>query len=138
MIFAIAAMLMQAVPALSVPGVSVDIEGRQTQLDPSIVSHDDKGIVVAYGEPKDTIPMTVHDGTNGVLDTSVPTISFDQPMALRDSRTGLVTVYPDVIMHRTPTVVVKGSDTARSAYEIGKPKTPAEAAVGVCTPKASK
>lgn len=138
MMIALAAALLQVGTALSVPGVSVDIDGRRTQLEPKVVTDDGKGILVAYGEPHDTVPMTVHDGTDGLLETTVPTISFDQPMAMRDSRTGLVTVYPDVLMHRTPTVIVKGSDTARSAYEIVKPTTPAEAAVGVCTPKASK
>jgi len=138
MIIAIAAAMLQVATAQTVPSVSMDVQGRRTTLDSRVLSDEDNRIVVAYSEPKDTIQMTVHDGTDGVLQTTIPTISFDQPLAIRNDRTGLVTVYPTVVMHRTPTVVVKGQDSARSQFEIGRPRSAAEAAVGVCTPKAAQ
>lgn len=133
---AIAAALIQFGSIPTAPGITIDVNGSPTRLQPRIVRTGKDRIEVAYEEPVDTIPMTVHDGTNGILETTIPTISFEQPLALRNARTGLVTVYPTVIMRRAPTVVVKGSDSARAAYEID---TPAEAAPidgGQCSPKA--
>lgn len=118
MLTALLTALLQVATVQSVPSISMDVDGRSTTLDSRVVSDSKSSILVVYSKPLNTIPMTVVDGTDGVLDTTIPTISFDQPLAVRNERTGLITVYPTVVMHRTPTVVVKGADSAGSAYRI--------------------
>lgn len=138
MMTAILTALLQAATVQSIPSISIDVDGRSTPLDSRVLLDAKDSVLVVYSKPLDIIPMTVVDGTGGMLETSVPTISFDQPLAMRNDRTGLITVYPTVVMHRTPTVVVKGADSARAAYEVAEPENAPEADLRVCKPRTGK
>lgn len=84
---------------------------------------------------RDVVRLKVDDGTDGAIPTTIPSITFDQPLALRDEDTGIVTIDRGTVIHRAPTVVVGGTDSARGAYAVGVARTPAEAQAGVCRPR---
>lgn len=133
----IALALQAALPAMTVPQVSVDLCGRATHLEAEVTGVSSDEITARYSRPAPVVRATLEDGTGGVVPMTVPGISYDQPLALRNEATGEIVVFDDIVQHRRPIVVPDvprdGAASARAQYGVGIPRTPAEARVGVCS-----
>lgn len=116
----------------TVPVVTMEVGGRPVVMD-SHARTDGHGMHVEYSLPSVTVPVELKDGTGGVIPMSIPDVSYDQPLVLRNARTGETHTVEGVVQHREPVMVVHGaSASARDAYRIGVPKDAAEAGAGVC------
>jgi hypothetical protein len=135
--FLIALALQAALPAMTVPQVSVDLCGEKTHLQPDVTGVAPGELRVDYRRPAQVVLATLDDGTDGVVPMTLPGLSYDQTFALKNERTGEIVEFKDVVERRTPVVVADaprdGTASARAQYGIGVPRTPAEARFGVCS-----
>lgn len=135
--FLIALALQAALPAMTIPQVSVDQCGRKTHLAPDVTGIAPGEIRVDYKRPAQVVVATLDDGTDGVVPMTVPGLSYDQTLALRNERTGEIIEFKDVVERKTPVVVVDsprdGTASARAQYGVGVAGTAAETRAGVCS-----
>lgn len=122
-------------PPMTVPKVSVRIDGEQKTLDSKVRSAGKDILLVDYSKSRTVVPAVLHDGTDGVVPMTVPGISYDQPLAYRDHRTGEIHVVPGVTEHREPVVVAKEASARDSYVVFAQPRNEAERLVGVCDGK---
>lgn len=121
-----------SVPPLTVPRVSVQVDGKPTTLDSQLRKATPDSITVDYSSTRKVVTAVLEDGTDGVIPMSVPGIAYDQPLAYRDRTSGEVRIMPALTEHREP-VVVPVQANARGAYVVlAQPRNEAERLVGVC------
>ena len=53
-----------------------------------------------------TLPVILDDRTDSAMAVSVPTVSYDQPLVMRNLRTGQIIEYPEIVEHRQPASTV--------------------------------
>lgn len=122
---ALAAAFAQTQP--TIPQVSANVDGVQRPMDTISTIEPDGSVQTRTLGPAKTMPMVVIDVPG--IQTTAPKLSYEHPLTLQDKRTGRITAYDQIVIHRE----VEG--VAVDPVGLAKPKTPAEAAVGVCTPK---
>lgn len=119
---------------LSVPAITVDKCGAPVRLEAEVTELGSETVVAQYEHPAASVPVIVDDRTASAMAVSVPTVAYDQPLVLRNVRTGAIIEYPEVVQHRRPESVVTEIrtdqsfiSTATDAYIIDAPE-PAAAA----------
>lgn len=124
-----------AIPPMTIPRVTVEEHGQNKPMDSQIRTIAPDKIEIEYRKSRGEVPITMIDGTNGVIPMTMPKVSYDQPLVLKDVITGQITKIPGVVEHREP-VVVRSKDTAHHAYIVfAEPQTEAEARAGICNGK---
>ena len=111
---------------LSVPVITVDRCGEQINLEGEVTTLGPDGLIAKYNRPAPDVLVVIDDRTTSALAVSVPTIAYDQPLALLNARTGLVTEYPEIVQHHRPDSVVADvqngaiTSTATDAYIVSE------------------
>lgn len=91
---------------LAVPAITVDKCGAPVRLEAEVSEISPDTVVAQYKRPADTLPVIVDDRTASAMAVSVPTVAYDQPLVVRNIRTGQIVEYPEVVERRQPASVV--------------------------------
>jgi hypothetical protein len=103
---------------MTVPAMTAEVDGRVMKFDSTARVLGDELMHVEYHAPITTVPVVLEDGTNGAIPMTVPSVTYDQALVVRNVRTGEVHTVPGVIQHRAPVMVVR-SASARDSYVVG-------------------
>ena len=91
---------------LTVPALTVDKCGAPIRLEAEVTEISPDTVVAEYEYPAASLPVILDDRTSSAMAVSVPTVAYDQPLVLRNIRTGQIVEYPEIVEHRRPESVV--------------------------------
>jgi hypothetical protein len=90
--------------AMSIPVISIN-QGAGPVVQPTTSRIQKDGSLLVKTVPTLKVPVYITDATKGVAPPTVPTLAFDQPLAIQNARTGQVTTFPGHVERKQPVVV---------------------------------